>query len=226
MKHKNLILIGTSHIARQSINEVAKTIEEEDPDIVALELDKGRLVGLISDKKRGPRLQDIRRIGLKGYLFSLIGGYIEAKLGKYVGVKPGEEMVTAFRLAQKNKKRVALIDQEIQITLKRFSKAFTWKEKWHLVVDIFKGIFSKKHRIKFDLTKVPDKKMIKKMIDQVKERYPSLYKVLVEERNEVMAKNLHHLMGKFEGEKIVAVVGAGHEKEMIDIIKKLEKQDL
>jgi pheromone shutdown-related protein TraB len=224
MKYKNLIIVGTSHIARQSIDEVTKTIEEDAPEIIALELDKGRLVGLLSEKKHNPRLRDIQRVGLKGFLFSVIGGYIENKLGEYVGVKPGEEMMTAYRLAQKNKKRVALIDQDIQITLKRFSKAFTWKEKWHLFVDILKGTFSKKERIKVDLTKVPSKEFIAKMIGQVKKRYPSLYKVLIQERNEVMAKNLFHLMRTFPEEKIMAVMGAGHEKEIVDLIKREEKK--
>jgi pheromone shutdown protein TraB len=38
-----------------------------------------------------------------------------------------------------------------------------------------------------------------------------------------MARNLYHLMRQFPEEKIIAIVGAGHEKEMIDIIKNLEK---
>ena len=223
MKYKNLTIIGTSHIAKQSIQEVEKTIDEEKPEIVALELDKGRLAGLLSEKKQKIRLSDIRKIGIKGYIFSLIGAYVEKELGKKVGAKPGDEMIIAYKTAQKHHLKVALIDQDIRITLQRFSKEFKWKEKWNLFVDIIKGVFLKKEVIKFDLTKVPDKKLIELMIYKVKKRYPSLYKVLVEERNNIMARNLYHLMRQFPEEKIIAIVGAGHEKEMIDIIKKLEK---
>ena len=37
MKYKNLKLVGTSHIAEESLREVQKTIEKEKPDIIALE---------------------------------------------------------------------------------------------------------------------------------------------------------------------------------------------
>ena len=43
LKYKNLIIIGTSHIAKQSLEEVQRTIEKEKPEIIALELDKKRL---------------------------------------------------------------------------------------------------------------------------------------------------------------------------------------
>ena len=51
MKYKNLIIIGTSHIAKQSLKEVKKAIEEEKPDIIAIELDRKRLMALASKKK-------------------------------------------------------------------------------------------------------------------------------------------------------------------------------
>ena len=79
MKHHNLTVIGTSHIAKQSLEEVKKAIEEEKPEIVALELDRPRLSGLLSGQKAKPRVSDIGRIGLKGWLFMIIAGYIEAK---------------------------------------------------------------------------------------------------------------------------------------------------
>ena len=103
MHYKNLTLIGTSHIAKQSLEEVNNAINKEKPDIIALELDKKRFFALTHNIKRKLKLSDIKRIGLKGYIFNLIGAWIEKKLGKYVGVEPGSEMITAIRLAKKNK---------------------------------------------------------------------------------------------------------------------------
>jgi pheromone shutdown protein TraB len=149
----------------------------------------------------------------------LIGAWAEKKLGKLVGVAPGSEMKKAVMLARKNKLKIALIDQDIEITLRRFSKALTWKEKWNFIADIVKQIFAGNREIKFDLTKVPDRKIIRKLIDKVKIRYPNIYKVLIEERNEVMAKNLEKIMEEHQGKKILAIIGAGHEEDIIDIIK-------
>jgi pheromone shutdown-related protein TraB len=225
MRYKNLILIGTSHIAKQSLEEVENTIKKEKPDIIAIELDKKRYYALTHNVKRKVRLRDIKRIGAKGYLFNVIGAWAEKKLGKYVGVEPGSEMIAAINLAKKEKIKLALIDQDIEITLSRISKEFTWKEKRRLVADIFRGIFFKKRELKklgikeLDLTKVPSKTLIRKLIKQVKIRYPNFYKVLIEERNQVMANNLQNLMENNSDNKIIAIIGAGHEEEMMDMIK-------
>lgn len=219
MKYKNLTITGTSHIAKQSLEDVGKEIEEGKPDIVALELDRRRLYSLF--KKPGKmRIYDIKRVGIKGFIFSLIGAWAEKKLGKMVGVAPGSEMKKAVMLAKKNKIKIALIDQDIEITLKRFSKSLTWKEKRNFVVDIIKAVFVRKNIIEFDLTKVPSRKVIKKLVGQVKKRYPNIYKVLIEERNSIMAENLRKIMETYPDKKILAIIGAGHEDDILRLLKK------
>ncbi len=217
---ENLTIIGTSHIAKQSLEEVKKAIEEGKPDIVAIELDRKRLAGLMSNKKRKPGFYDFRRVGLKGYIFSLIGAWASQKLGKIVGVNPGEEMKTAVRLAKKNKAKIAMIDQDIEVTLKRFSQKLTWKEKWNFIVDILKAVFLGKRAVTFDLRKVPSEDIIRTLIAKVKDRYPNVYKVLIYERNYIIAENLRNLMDANPDKKIVAVIGAGHKNDVIEILNK------
>tara|TARA_Y100000031_G_scaffold149205_1_gene186627 strand:+ start:487 stop:1152 length:666 start_codon:yes stop_codon:yes gene_type:complete len=211
--------MGTSHIAKQSLEDVEKEIENKKPDIIALELDRRRLYSLF--KKPGKiRIYDIKRVGIKGFIFSLIGAWAEKKLGKIVGVAPGSEMKKAAGLARNYDIKIALIDQDIEITLKRFSKSLTWKEKWNFIVDVLKAIFVRKKIIEFDLTKVPSKKVIKKLVGQVKKRYPNIYKVLIEERNHVMADNIKKIMETYPDKKILAIIGAGHEDDILEMIKK------
>ena len=219
MKYRNLTLVGTSHIAKQSLEDVEIAIEQGKPDIIALELDKKRLYSLFRKKQDKIRIYDIRRIGIKGFVFSLIGAWAEKKLGKLVGVAPGSEMKKAVRLAKKYKMKIALIDQDIEVTLRKLSKNLSWKEKWNFFVDIIKAVFVKKNIIEFDLTKVPSKKIIKKLVDKVKKRYPNVYKVLIEERNSVMARNLKNLMEHNHDKKILAIIGAGHEDDILRLIK-------
>ena len=137
MKYKNLTIIGTSHIAQESVDEVKKTIEKEKPSIIAIELDARRMHAL---QKQGKKdyFAVLRSVGIKGFLFSLIGEWAEKKLGRIVNVKPGTEMLTAIRIAKKNMIKLALIDQDIEITLRRFSKAITWREKFRFIGDIIK----------------------------------------------------------------------------------------
>jgi len=226
MHYRNLTLIGTSHIAVESVNAVTDAILKEQPAIVALELDRKRLPALLHPQKAKASWKDIRRIGFKGWLFSIIGAWVERKLGEQVGMKPGAEMLQAIKAAKAVKAGIALVDQDIEITLKRFSQTFSWKEKWHLFVDIVKGVIFRKSEITFDLKTVPSQKTISRLIKQVQKRYPNIYKVLVTERNEVMARNLAYLMENNPNKKIVAVVGAGHEQELLKLIREHLKPDI
>lgn len=221
--YKNLTILGTSHISIESIKQVKDQIIKIDPQIIALELDKKRFLSLISNKKDKLRLSDIKRIGIKGYIFNILGAWLERKLGESVGVLPGTEMKTAIELAKKTKARIALIDQDIEITLKKLSKRLTWKEKFRFVKDIIKGIIFRKPEIKFDLRKVPSERIIKKLIKEVKKKYPSIYLTLIKERNEIMAKHLYNLINHYPDKQIFAVIGAGHEEEIVALIKNVQK---
>lgn len=219
MNYKNLVFLGTSHIARQSLNEVKKYIEDEKPDIIALELDQKRIHALMSTEKRKVDIRVIRKIGFKGFLFSLFGAWAEKKLGNIAGVAPGSEMKQAIRIAKKERIEIALVDQDIEITLQRLSKSITWKEKWHFIADIFKAMFSGKKEIEFDLATVPDKKIIKKLTAKLKERYPNVYRVLIEERNTAIVKNLKALMNSKPDKKILVILGAGHIDDVLELVK-------
>lgn len=219
LRYKNLILIGTSHIAIQSVRDVTTVITNEKPDVVALELDKARFHALFHPQTRALPLRAITQFGIKGYLFARLGHYVEHKLGSIVGVAPGSEMRTAAETAQHVGAHLALIDQPIETTLKRFSQRLTWKEKFRFVTDLLFGVF-KKNTIAFDPRTVPDTATINKLLSDVKKKYPNVHHTLVVERNRYMAKRLHRLMENHT--LIVGVIGAGHEVAIIDEIKTLE----
>lgn len=220
LKYKNLILVGTSHIAKQSLREVREAIENEKPGIIALELDVRRAYALMHKVEHKLTWRDIRKVGWKGFLFGSLGAWAEEKLGAKVGVKPGSEMKLAIKLAQQRAIQLAFIDQDIEVTLRKLSKAFTWKEKWALVKDIFGAAVLRKKQMAFDLSKVPSHKIIEKLTKRVKKQYPNIYKVLISERNRIMAKRLAALMKNYPNKTIVAIVGAGHEVEILGLIKK------
>ena len=224
----NVKIIGTSHIAKQSVNEIEDAVSLWKPDIVAVELDLQRASALMAEKKSKVSLAMILKIGVKGYVFAKIGQFVQQKLGKFVGVSPGSEMKAAMELAKQEKLKVAFIDQPIQITLKKFSKYLTWKEKFRFVYDMFKGLlFPRKHMKdlgldQFDLTKVPGKEVIKKMMNMMKKTYPNVYRALVSDRNKYMVKNIIKILRKNPGKKILVVVGAGHQEGMEELLLRVE----
>jgi len=220
MKYKNLTIIGTSHISPKSVKQVKDKIKELKPEIIAVELDKKRYYALTTKTNKNISLAYIKKIGLKGFLFALLGKWAEKKLGQVTGIAPGTEMLTAINLAKTTKTPLSFIDQDIDITLKKLSKAITWKEKFNFISDIFKAIILRKVEIDFDIRNVPEEKIIQKLIEKVKIRYPSIYKVLIQQRNVILSKNLFHLM--LSNKKILAIIGAGHQTEVIELIKDRE----
>ena len=223
MNYKNVVFLGTSHIAKQSLEEVKSHIEKEAPDLIALELDQKRLQSLMGKQQKKAGLRAIRIVGLKGFIFSLIGAWAEKKLGKIVGVAPGSEMKQAARIAKKRKIGLFLIDQDIEITLQRLSGSVTWKEKLNFLADILRAAFTRKNELEFDLETVPDKEMIKKLTSKLKERYPNIYKTLIAERNIVIAKNIKRLMEDNPAKKILVIIGAGHTDEVLKLLKSMEE---
>jgi len=220
MKYKNLTIIGTSHISPKSVRQVKDTIKELKPEIIAVELDRKRHHALTTKTNNKINLAYIKKIGLKGFLFALLGKWAEKKLGQVTGISPGTEMLTAINLAKTTNTPLSFIDQDIDITLKKLSQAITWKEKFNFISDILKAIILRKSEIDFDIRNVPQEKIIQKLIEKVKIRYPSIYKVLIQQRNTIISKNLFHLM--LSNKKILAVIGAGHQTEVIELIKDRE----
>jgi pheromone shutdown-related protein TraB len=223
-------IIGSSHIAKESVERVKKEIESFSPDIVALELDARRAYALMHKDDNEKQKKDywgmIKSVGFKGFVFAVVGSFVQKKLGDMVGIEPGAEMKNALIAAKSKGIKVVYIDQDVEVTLKRFSNAITWKEKWQFVKDIFEvSVSPKKRKLKFDLKTVPDDKIINEMIKEVEKKYPNIHRVLVEERNVIMAKRLYALSRKYPEGKILAVVGAGHKEEILRIIKKLEKEN-
>ncbi len=223
-----LRILGTSHIAHESILEITHLVENWKPDIIAVELDVERAASLFAEQKRNVSLGIISQVGVKGYIFAKIGQIVQQKLGQSVGISPGSEMKTALELAKKHTLQAELIDQPIKVTLARFSRTLTWREKGRFVGEMVMGVLFPKRQMKkmgftrFDLRKVPSKEVIEKMMEHFQERYPSVYKTLVEDRNKYMVKQLVRLMKEYPEKKILVVVGAGHEKGMKELMLKVD----
>lgn len=222
MRFRNLTFIGTSHIAQTSLKKVKEEIAHLHPAIVALELDQSRLHTLLHPtENRKITLAFVRAVGAKGAAFAYLASWAQRKLGSMIGTTPGGEMLAAYKEAQLVGSRVALIDQEITMTLQRLSRALSWKEKARFAIDVIRGFFEKNEKI--DLRSVPEDALVETLLSQVKHRYPNVYRVLVTERNKFMAAKLCALMTQ-SSDQIVAVMGAGHVKHVNVLVQKYLKK--
>ncbi|HNV01101.1 MAG TPA: TraB/GumN family protein [archaeon] len=206
---KEIILVGTAHISRESIDLVEKTIDEEQPDIIGVELDKERLAQLLSGKKwQETNIMEVVKTG-KTYLFllNLLLSNIQKQLGNQVGVAPGAEMLAAIKKAQNYQKPIQLLDRDVRVTLKRTFSEMKFFEKLKLGASLIGGFMGFGEKV--DAKKIEELKqqdLINHLMKELGHQFPSMKKVLVDERDLYIAEMIKHSPGK----KIVAVVGAGH----------------
>jgi pheromone shutdown protein TraB len=223
-------IIGTSHIAKESVKEIGDYIDSRHIDVVCVELDKDRLLALQQKKKQRIKVRNIgmiKEIGFTGFIFALIASASQKQMGEKVKTQAGSDMLAAVKSAAKREIPVALIDQNVTTTLRKLSKEVSFREKMRLVGDMIKGLFGIKSALTelsmddIDLKKVPSDKVIETVLKKTRHRYPGLYDVLVEDRNRFMAKRIITLMKKHPDWKLLVVIGAGHKE---GLVRELEKR--
>lgn len=221
-KVEDVILVGTSHVAKQSAKEIKAAIAFYKPELVCLELDIDRFQHLMNPDKSKDKntYKTLREVGLAGYLFAMLGGFTQKKIAKSLGIEPGVDMKTGYLEARKNKIATALIDIHIRTTLKKMSKIpFTKKVK--LAFDLFTKGFKKEYRNKLNFdpkSGVPGDAQIEQMIGMIEKEIPILYKILIHDRNVYMANKILELKENHDG-PVMAVMGAGHIKGVEEILR-------
>jgi pheromone shutdown-related protein TraB len=220
----DIILVGTAHISKESVEEVKKAIEEYKPDIVAVELCKRRHEVITRKDKweNTPVTKLLRSNNAYLMLAQTFLSSIQRRLGKEYGVEPGSEMIAAIDVAKKKKIEVALVDRDISITLKRAWRKMGFREKFRLTWEFLKAIlgYEDEEAEELDLEKLMDQDVISSLMEEFGEIAPSVATVLIHERDEYISKRI---LDESKKGKVVAVVGAGH---VNGIKKQLEKKKL
>lgn len=223
-KEKELIIIGTAHISKQSAELVSEVIRAEKPDIVCVELDKQRFEAL-SNQKKWENL-DLKSIIKQKQLSTLIINILlssyQKKLGSKLGVNPGVELLEAAKVAEELNIPIELGDRDIRITLKRAWRSMSFWQKTKFMTMSLASVFDKEDITEAQLEELKDKDVLTELMSELGKAMPVLKKVLIDERDSYLAKKIK----ESNGSKVVAVVGAGHLKGIIAKINSDEDQDL
>ncbi len=199
-------IVGTMHVSPKSREEVARTIISERPHAVAIELDRARFLAMETNVEL--TLKDSLRLGRRGVINYALAK-VEEKLGEAFGMSPGEEMRTAIDVSRSLGIPLYLIDEDINLILAKIASA-PLREKILMALEGL-SVFLPRGR-----TELADPmEEYRWMMLEFRRRYPYLYCVLVEERNEIMARNLMAIVDSLlsagvKKPKVVVVVGLGH----------------
>jgi pheromone shutdown-related protein TraB len=221
---REFLIVGTAHISRESADLVREVIEREQPDCVCVELDAQRYEAL--SQKRSFReldvLQLIRRKQLAALIANLLLASYQKKLGGALGILPGTELLAATEVAQRLGIEIALCDRDVRVTLRRAWASMGFFKKSTLVSNLALALFERPEVSEEDLRRLRDQDVLSELMRELGEAMPALKTALIDERDAYLAQR----MREAPGERIVAVVGAGHVGGIRDALASSRQVDL
>jgi len=200
-------LVGTAHVSQKSVEDVRSAIEEFQPDIVGVELDRGRFMSLTQEMAE-PSVTDILKGGNFGrILVQWVLTYIQQRIGAETGVKPGSEMLAAIEEAEAHQRPVAFIDRDIRITLSRFWGMMGIWEKIKLIGALIYSLVSVEGQ-EINVDEFTNQDVVSAAMEEFRKFSPQGAQALIDERDAYLAHQILMLGGRYE--RVLAVVGAGH----------------
>ena len=205
---REIILVGTAHISKESMEEVDKTVRDTLPDCVAVELDEQRYES-IKSPEAWKNLDIVKVLKEKrGFIMlaNLVLGSFQRRMGADVGVKPGDEMRAALTVSEELGIPVEMVDRPIQTTLRRaWAKNSLWG-KLKLLSALFAAAFEKEEISAEQIESLKSSNEMDSMMDELAGYLPTVKEVLIDERDRYLASHIWNCKGK----KVLAVLGAGH----------------
>jgi pheromone shutdown-related protein TraB len=221
---REIILLGTAHVSRESIEDARRLIREEKPDEVYIEIDAARHRSLT--EKRSWENLNLTQVLKSGRGFFLLANLalssFQKKLGADLGVSPGEEMVAAIREAEELGIPYTFCDRDIQITLRRaWGRSGFWGKNKILAV-MLSSVFSNEKLDEAEIEKLKQKNAMQSMLEELAEFLPSVKEVLIDERDRYIASRIF----KGRSKKSLAVIGAGHTEGIVSNLQALQEGTL
>jgi len=205
---REIVLVGTAHISQESTDLVRRVIEEEKPDTVCVELDEGRMQSLAEPNRwKALNLKDvIRRKQLATLVVNLVLSSYQKRMGSQTGVQPGAELQAAVVEARERGIPVVLADRDIKVTLKRAWACTPWYRKFKLLGGLLESVFDRSEVSEAQLREIRQQDTLSALMNDFGKTFPELKQVLISERDQFLAERIRNA----PGDKVVAVVGAGH----------------
>ncbi len=205
---REIILIGTAHVSKQSVDEVKEVIEAERPDTVCVELCDARYQSIVDTEKW--KNTDIVKIIKEGKALMLLAKLVlssyQRKLAKQFGIQPGQEMIQGIKSAEEIGAELCLADRDIQVTMLRLWRKMGFWAKLKLFFNFMLSTLVSEEISEEDLEKMKSQDMLSAALEELSRSFPQIKSIVIDERDRYLAQKIKTAPGN----KIVAVLGAGH----------------
>jgi pheromone shutdown-related protein TraB len=205
---KEVILLGTAHVSKESARLVAEVVGTEKPDTVCVELCESRYQSI--RQKDQWQDTDIVKVIKEKKSFLLLSNLLLASFQKRIAekfdIKPGEEMITAIETGEAVGAEIHLADRDIRVTLSKTWRAMGLWSKIKLLFQIALSVGEIDEIDEKYIEKMKQEDVLQSLLSDVGKSLPILKDILIDERDQYLT----HKIRTAPGNKIVAVVGAGH----------------
>lgn len=205
---KEIILIGTAHVLKQSAELVKKVIDEEKPDSVCIELDAGRYQN-IQNPESWANTDVIKVIKSKkvGFLLANLAlSSYQKKIAKNLNTTVGQEMLQGIESARETGARLVLADRDIRITFMRLWRKLSFWDKCRLFFGFLFSSGQDKNITKEEVSNLLQEDTLNSVISEMRHQFPVIGEVLISERDQYLAYKIKNAPGS----KVVAVLGGAH----------------
>ena len=205
---KEILLVGTAHVSRESAQLVKEIIQAENPETVCVELCQSRYQS-IRQKERWQETDIVKVIREKKsflLLSNLMLASFQKRIAKKFDINPGEEMIQAIDSADAIGAEIHLADRDIRTTLSRTWRALGLWGKMKLMFQLVLSLGEVEDIKEEDIERMKEQDVLETLLAEVGKTLPVLKTILIDERDQYLAEKIRNAPGN----KIIAVVGAGH----------------
>lgn len=221
---KEIILIATAHVSKESALLVQSVIEAERPDSVCIELDEGRYQ-TIQNPKAWESTDITQVIKSKKVIFLLanlaLSSY-QKRIAQKLNITVGQEMIQGMESAKEVGAQIVLADRSIQITFLRIWRLLSFWEKMKLLFSFIMSEDGDQEITEADLQAMLEEDMLSSVLKDMRAQFPKIGEILISERDQYLAAKIKEAPGN----KVVAILGGAHVpgvKEEMDKTQDLEK---
>jgi pheromone shutdown-related protein TraB len=205
---KDVFLVGTAHVSKESVEDVKMTIQAVQPESVCIELCQARYK-VMTDKEAWRKMNIFKIIKDKKAMFLLAQLMVSSfyrKLGEKLGIQPGAEMLEAINQAGQIKAKLVLADRDIEITLKRVWGYLGFWNKLKMLMGMMMSIMVGEEINEEMVEKLKRGDELENALAEFAKKFPEIKHRLIDERDIYLSQKIRNAPGN----KIVAVIGAGH----------------
>jgi pheromone shutdown protein TraB len=205
-----VLIIGAAHVVDLA-SPLRSALSQRPLDAIAVELDVERAASVL-----GPPTTD-RRSASAPFIMK-IWAAVQRRLGEEMGAGlPGAEMRTAAELARERGIPLLLVDDPIRETLARLVRSLSVRERVSLLFGAIVGLIVPTRLVERQLDRYADSP--DDYLSEVRRAYPTIARVLLDDRNEHMATRIATMRTSGYG-RIAAVVGDAHVSGLAEALRR------